>query len=364
MARWGRIGQAIRDFSDSYKLTRGLTQDFAMANAAKASPETIETQRPGAETTPNQDNMVYDSDTGTMVPKYMNGDQPTEQAQAQLNPAAGRPDVPTDLQPDQPSVVPDTPVRPTFATETSTQYRMGDKTQSQPFTDDQIQQSRFRHMGTVAANFGDPIKSANYDALASDRQRTADQEEIRNTLKSAQSQPGLQRGSYLDAISPQIADTLLRQGNVAGAKMWRDFAESEQGRVYADDFAKAQRLVTAGSYDDAMPILQRIHDRDLPNGRNAKLTNLGGGQWQADVVDQRTGQVLGSKVMGAADLAKSAVNALQPTKMVEFMAQQQGKREAEGATLDRQVIADSRLVAGPRCPRIAATWRLTRRARR
>jgi hypothetical protein len=335
-----RVGGLLRGFADGYNTTRGVLRDSAMATAANVDQETIETQRLGKETTPGAEGMIYDSDTGQYLPRYLDAGGVTAQGQAQQDGGA----VPAGI-------------TPVHATETVTQYRLGGATQDRPFTEDAVAQHRLRGMSNVAMRYGDPLQAAQLDALAARRREAADNEEIRAVLAggqprglerveaSGQPAPEAQGGasagrpkqSYLETIGPRVMDAYLRQGKVAEAKTWRDFSESEAGRVYAEDFAKAQRLVTAGDYDNALPILQRIHERDLPDGQVAKLTNLGNGTWRTDVVDQSSGEVVNSKVLGAADLAKAAVNALSPVKLVEFMAQQEGKRVHEAATLDRQM---------------------------
>lgn len=219
-------------------------------------------------------------------------------------------------------------------------YRLGDAEQDVPFTSDQIARQRLLGKADVAARYDDTAKSAQYLALADKRREFSDQNQIRDILGNGE--PGLERidasrgQSYLDVVGPRVTDAFLRQGKVAEARAWKDFAESEKGRVYADDFAKAQRLVTAGAYEDALPVLQGIYNRDLPDGRSARLTSAGDGRWQADIVDQ-SGNVVNSKVMTAADLARGSINALSPVKMVEFMAQQTAKRDTDVATLNRQI---------------------------
>ncbi|MDD5177364.1 MAG: hypothetical protein PHQ05_13180 [Sterolibacterium sp.] len=49
------------------------------------------------------------------------------------------------------------------------------------------------------------------------------------------------------------------------------------------------------------------------------------------------GNVRGSKTGNVSDLTKQAALALNPVQAVKFMAEQQGKRDTEGALLDRQV---------------------------
>lgn len=352
--RWTKNDTAAYNaFSKFGSDVKGMMKSSALRDAATESPESIESQRPGVETTPNVGDMTYDSDTGQYLPKYMDGGKPTEQAQAQQN-----------ATPDEPSRAPDG-VTPTFATETSRQYRLGGKTQDQPFTDDQIGAHRLKGMSAVALRFGDPVEAAQYDTLATRRREAADQERIRSVLaggdtrgmvpehsagfhgkpeagdkpmEAAAPAAGMQKQrSYLETVGPRVMDAYLKQGKVAEAKAWRDFTESEQGHAYANDFAQAQRLVTAGDYDTAAPVLEKLYNRGYPDGRQAKLTSMGDGNFKLDVFDQKTGQSIGSRTMPAADMGKMAIGALAPTKLVEFMAQQHGKREAEGATLNRQL---------------------------
>lgn len=352
--RWTKNDTAAYNaFSQFGSDIKGMMKSSALRDAATESPESMESQRPGAETTPKVGDMTYDSDTGQYLPKYMEGGKPTEQAQAQQN-----------ATPDEPSRAPEG-VTPTFATETTRQYRLGGKTQDQPFTDDQIGAHRLRGMSAVALRFGDPAEAAKYDALATRRRETADHESIRTVLAGGDTRgmvpersagfhgkpeandksmegvapaAGMQKQrSYLETVGPRVMDAYLKQGKVAEAKAWRDFTESEQGHAYANDFAQAQRLVTAGDYDTAAPVLEKLYNRGYPDGRQAKLTSMGDGNFKLDVFDQKTGQSVGSKTMPAADMGKMAIGALAPTKLVEFMAQQHGKREAEGATLNRQL---------------------------
>jgi hypothetical protein len=343
----------------AYELLSRVGNDFREGmrrqeyrDAASASPETIETQKPGAETTNGTEGKTYDSDTGQYMPTYIGANgQPTEQAKEQMNATPEAPAAPMEA------------VLPSFATETSRRYRMGDSEQTQPFTSDQIGAHRLRGMSAVALRHGDPVEAAKYDALATRHRETADNDAIRAVLtggdtrgrvpehsagfhgkSEASERPmegaapalGMQKQqSYLDTVGPRVMDEYLKQGNVTAAKAWRNFTESEGGHKYAEDFAQAQRLVTAGDYDTAAPVLEKLYNRGYPDGRQVKLTSLGDGNYKGDVFDQKSGQLLDSKTMPAADMGRLAINALAPTKLVEFMAQQQGKREVETASLNK-----------------------------
>lgn len=370
--RRGVMGFA-QDFFDGYTLGNKIAGAIGMVKAGNAGPETIESQKLGVETTPGTEGAVYDSDTGQYLPKYMDGGKLTEQAQAQQS-----------ATPDGPSAAPEG-ITPSFNAETVTQYRMDGKTQDQPFTADQIWKHRAKELGDVSMRYGNPQQAAQFMGLVGKRQEADDQAEIRKMLagdkpdsagpapvgspdlataqsapapggtetgkqeapaapttaqpgNSAVPPPGLQRQrSYLDAVGPKVIDTYLRQGKVAEAKIFRDLAESEQGHAFANDFAQAQRLVAMGDYDTAAPVLEHLYNRGYQDGRQVKLTSLGDGQFKADVFDQKTGQQLGSKTMPGPDMGKMAIGALAPTKLVEFMAQQHGKREAEGASLNKSL---------------------------
>lgn len=353
--RWTKNDTAAYNaFSQAGSDIKGMMKAGALRDAATESPDTIESQRPGAETTPNAGGMSYDSDTGQYLPKYFGPTgQLTEQAQAQQN-----------ATPDEPSRVPEG-VTPTFATETTRQYRLGGKTQDQPFTDDQIGAHRLRGMSAVALRFGAPAEAAQYDALAARRREASDQEQIRAALAGGNTRGGVpefsagfhgkpdandkpmeavapalgmqKQRSYLETVGPRVMDAYLKQGKVAEAKAWRDFSESEQGHAYSNEFANAQRLVAAGDIDSALPVLEGLYNRGYPDGRQAKLSRLEDGNVKLDVFDSQTGKQVGSKTMPAPDMGRLAIGALAPTKLVEFMAQQHGKREAEGATLNRQL---------------------------
>lgn len=357
-----KFGNFLRDFSEGLEAGTKFSRGIAMAQAAGASPETIETQKLGAETTTGTEGKVYDSDTGQYVPKYMDASKPsgmTDSGTAQnMGGAQQATEGPT----------------PTFAAETVTQHRLGNKTQDIPFTEDQIGAHRLKAQSDMALRFGDTREAARLDAMAERRRQTADDQRIRDVLadpsgkphvrpfandstaeapKSAQgsgsqsAMPGLERQkSYLETVGPRVTEEYLRQGKIAEAKAWRDFSESEGGHKYANDFAQAQRLVTVGDYDTAAPVLERLYNRGYPDGRQAKLTSVGDGNFKLDVFDQKNGQLLGSKTMPAADMGKLAISALAPTKLVEFMAQQHGKREAEAASLNKSIEVENLRQAG------------------
>jgi hypothetical protein len=111
--------------------------------------------------------MVYDEDTGQYLPKYMDGGQPTEQAQAQLNtPAEGVSEAPAGM-------------RPSFSATTTTRHKMGDREQEAPFSPEQVDAQRFRNQADVYTRFGMADKAAAVHGLAKGREEEGVASQIR-----------------------------------------------------------------------------------------------------------------------------------------------------------------------------------------
>lgn len=373
MARTPRnnaVLDAMKAFSSTYGLVRGVMSDSAMADAAKVQPETIEGVKV-SDNTKGVEGMIQDAETGRYVPKMFDtSGNMTDAGLAQVNATEGGETI--------------TGVDPTFKSETTKQYRLGGKTQDQPFTPDQIGLQRLRNMADVALQFGDPVKAAQFGAVSTQLREASRQDEIQSILagdklggiEGLTSEPSRQavptssdaipvsaasgvptsvgtnvgkqpqqtasaahvlpKKSYLDVVSPRVQEAYLRQGKVAEAKAWRDFSDSENGRAYANDFSRALQLVTAGNYAGAAPVLQALFNNRFPNGQQANVENLGDGNFKIDIVEQASGKLIGSKTMAGAEMGRLAIGALNPTKLVEFTVQQQAKRDSEAALLDRQ----------------------------
>jgi len=143
----------------------GMLQ-YGLSRAADVKPETINSTSL-TETTPGTDGMVYDEDTGQYLPKYMDGGQPTEQAQAQLNtPADGDSEAPQGM-------------RPVFSAKTTTRHKMGDREQDTPFSPEQVDAQRFRNQADVYTRFGMTDKAAAVHGLAKGREEEGIASQIR-----------------------------------------------------------------------------------------------------------------------------------------------------------------------------------------
>lgn len=142
---------------------------------------------------------------------------------------------------------------------------------------------------------------------------------------------------YLKEQAPKITQALLRGGHVEQAKQFTNFLESREGYAYAKSYTAGLRRWAVGDNEGAIRHFEKLYNDDMyPDGRKVKLTPLEGDQLRIDQVDAE-GKVLNSKTGSLADLTKQAALMLNPMQAVQFIAQQNAKREGEAATLDRQM---------------------------
>lgn len=143
--------------------------------------------------------------------------------------------------------------------------------------------------------------------------------------------------NYLNNVAPGVVKTLLSQGKTEEAKRFNDFAESEQGKAYATAWVTGLRQHAMGDHAGAIKSFEKLYNEQIHDGRTVQIKPIGDGkQYQMQMFDGQ-GQNIGSRTLDPATLASQSALLLEPTRAVEFHAQQQGKREAEKATLDRQL---------------------------
>lgn len=214
-----------------------------------------------------------------------------------------------------------------------TQYRLGSRTQDKPFSDADIRNEQLSRMSDAFMLAGRADKSGQVEELLAKRRKAAEEAERRAVLAKA----GEGGVDNLLKVAPDIAFEYIRSGEVDKAKKFIDFADSMDGRDYARSYAKAHHLTTIGDYEGALPIFEKLYNELYPDGREVKLSNLGNGKYQASFIDQQTGGIVGSQELPVSQLARDAVSALSPTKLVEHLVTQGAKRDAEESLLDRQL---------------------------
>lgn len=145
--------------------------------------------------------------------------------------------------------------------------------------------------------------------------------------------------SYLKNVAPNVLKTLVSQGKLDQAKQFQQFVESADGKNYTSAWVNGVRRMSAGDTRGAMGVFERMYNAQLfDDGHTVKMAPVDGkpDMYSVEMIDPQ-GVSLGSKVAPITDLAKTAALYLSPDRAVEFMATQQGKRDAEESLLTRQI---------------------------
>ena len=199
MSRRNPWGEFFQNFDAAYNLGNKVGLQIGLMRAADVKPEAV-TNTALTDTTPNQEGMVYDSDTGQYLPKFIGADgAPTEQALAQLNtPAEGASEAPVGM-------------RPTFDAKTTTRHRMGTQEQDRPFTPEQIDAQRFRNQADVYTKFGMADKAAGLHGLAKGREEEGVTNQIRTAaMDGMKSTKDMREEEKMFAMSKNMYEASIR----------------------------------------------------------------------------------------------------------------------------------------------------------
>lgn len=236
------------------------------------------------------------------------------------------------------------------------------KTYDQAPTDIQKRSARSMAQAGILEKFGDPAAGANLRAASMNLDKAemerANSEEMRAALNPAaagvagalgtnQAQPGAAPDDngldgYLKRVAPKAVQAMLKQGNLEGAKRFQDFTDSEQGRTYSKAWLGGVRKLAIGDNHGALKDFEGMYNQQLyADGKTVKLKASGDGSQYVIEQFDLDGKLLGSKTMPTADIAKHAALALEPTKAVAFFAEQEGKRSAEAAALEKAQVVET-----------------------
>lgn len=222
-------------------------------DAANVQPRTIENTSL-TETTPGAEDMVYDSDTGTYLPKYLQTPQVYDSDTGQMVPSRLQPAGLTPQAQDQLNggASPEG-LRPTFDAKTTKQYQIGNNSpQDTPIRPEQLRQEQLARQSDVAMRLG-------------------------MTDKAIQLQ-GLVKGQREEDTTNQI-----RLGATEGLKNTKDAREEEK-----------QFAITKGMYETAVrlgrPDLAAGYYQQMMQSRDGLLSRAND---RADRVFRTTGNISG-----------------------------------------------------------------------
>ena len=153
---------------------------------------------------------------------------------------------------------------------------------------------------------------------------------------------------------PEITARLMQQGRFDEATAYENLATSREGKVYGKDFMEAITRTEAGDYKGAVPAIQRIFNRDVPNGQRA-LVIPAGDKFRVRLIDEKTRAVVSENEFSPEQLAKLGVKHLQtPEGWMKYRiesAAAEKKRQEDLAekTADREnKLEVARISAGAR----------------
>lgn len=165
-ARNNPVLDGLQAFNMTYGLARNVMMNRDLEQASGIDQETID-QSKAVETTQGTEGMIRDSETGNYVPRMFDDQgQLTEHGVSQANAA----------EPEPVKIV-----EPTYKTETTRRYRLGDKEQDTPFSQEQVNAKRHRAQSDVYSRYGMPERAASIRGLAKDQE----EQDVTNQVRSA-----------------------------------------------------------------------------------------------------------------------------------------------------------------------------------
>jgi hypothetical protein len=296
----------------------GMLQ-YGLSRAADVKPETTNSTSL-TETTQGTDGMVYDEDTGRYLPKYMDGGQPTEQAQAQMNtPADGVSEAPEGM-------------RPMFSAKTTTRHKMGDREQEAPFSPEQVDAQRFRNQADVYTRFGMADKAAAVHGLAKGRE-----EEGRSTAIRKSFTEGMKKHADLKPLEAQwktisgVANTAFEQGDFATWKAATESAAGIQSKLMSNAMDRADVITDPKA---RLTMIVDAHGRYALDGKmgHAVTQNQDG---TLNVLNE-DGSVLVGNIWPGAEDPSNPKSARSINQVVAFLRDPQKVRELQQRAAEAQ----------------------------
>lgn len=149
-------------------------------------------------------------------------------------------------------------------------------------------------------------------------------------------------GRYLEKVAPRTLQTMLKNGDLEGAKRFQDFVGSEQGKAYTKGWVSGLRKLSMGDNKGAIQDFERLYnDQHYNDGMTVKLEPNEDGSEYTVTQHGQDGQALGSRTMKTADLAKQAALALEPTTAIKVLAEEESRRATERAALEKQTLIET-----------------------
>lgn len=164
-------------------------------------------------------------------------------------------------------------------------------------------------------------------------QADADNVALRGALKPQEGDGN----DYLKTVAPRAVQELLSQGRVDDAQHLQTFLTGERGQRYASSWMAGVRRFAVGDSQGAVKAFEKLYNEDFDDGHQVKMTPQPDGKSYKAAIFDADGKVVSERTGSIESLVGQAIVALDPVSAAKFHVQQQGKRDAEESTLNRQL---------------------------
>lgn len=127
--------------------------------------------------------------------------------------------------------------------------------------------------------------------------------------------------------APAIAQKMIKNGDIAGAKAFSDWSKSEKGAAYNEKWMGAMLKFRSGDKQGAMADLTSLYNAQVPDGQIATVRQgQKEGEYIVEFRDEKTNQVVGKPIVGKEDdLLMMGLGASAPDKAFSYL---EGKNAA------------------------------------
>jgi hypothetical protein len=143
-------------------------------------------------------------------------------------------------------------------------------------------------------------------------------------------------------LAPKMASIYMKRGKVEEAHKIMKYANDEEMARYSHTWASMMSDMALGAYDTAAGKAAALYNMNYPDGKMVNVSKAGDGMFKIDQYDEKTGKLLGSKVIGTEELKMLGEQSLSPAERVKLMIEdkrQAGKEKHELKVADRQLMA-------------------------
>jgi hypothetical protein len=117
---------------------------------------------------------------------------------------------------------------------------------------------------------------------------------------------------YRKKYAPRVTAKLMEQGKEDEAAKFEAWTQSQAGTAYGKSWMEAAMRVGQGDAVGAMPLLEDLYNKQMPDGQYAKLVPGEGGKYTVEVYDEKSNKKVGQHTGDVQEIAQLGVAMLSP----------------------------------------------------